>query len=336
MFNLNKPKSLLLVAIMLVAAVGGAMAAAPVVNTETTDTTYTSDLTDGGTQAYNATTSTNFSWSADSANSKIVIEQGNDTLYTATPQNPEGVDTDTSGTNDTWYFNTTLANDGSDYSGLDADAGESVTLNVTLINNTEATNPDTTNVSYTFANGNEVAFEDVEGDNVETPGEAGYLASLFSSDDETDAAKTDSTVGIAGNETKTVTMSVAGTTLGDALDASAEETDEGDIMWSSTTGLEGDYILIANEEAPDKDWFDDSSTYATYDSGAQTLTYHNVNERVDEDAKDVELSATGNDGLGLRNTASMLTSYDASTTEAYLAAVTNADWSEPEWEDSDE
>ena len=329
MFNFNKPKSLLLVAIMLVAAVGGAMAAAPTVNTETTDTTYTSELTDGDTQAYNATTSTNFSYSADSENAKIVIEQDNDTLYSATPDH----DTNASGT---YYYNATLADDGSDYAGLDADAGESVTLNVTLTNNTEATNPDTTNVSYTFANGNAEAFEDVEGDNVETPSEDGYFASLLSSDDDTDPAKSDSTVGIAGNETKTITMSVEGTSLADALDASAEDADDGDILWSSAMGLEDGYILIASEEAPDTDWFDDDSTYATYDEDAQTLTYHNVNERVDEDAKDVELSATGNDGLGLRNTASMLTSYDASTTEAYLAAVTNADWSEPEWEDSDE
>jgi len=71
-----------------------------------TDTTYTTEIEDGGTQAYNATTATNFSWSADSANSKIVIEQDNETLYEATPDHED----EASGT---YYYNATLADDGS-------------------------------------------------------------------------------------------------------------------------------------------------------------------------------------------------------------------------------
>ncbi len=326
MFNNKTTKSLLLVLVMvLAAAVGGVHAADPSTNTETTDTPYTTEIEDGGTQAYNATTATNFSWSADSANSKIVVEQDNETLFSATPDHED----EASGT---YYYNQTFADDGSDYSGLDADAGEDVTLNVTLINNTEADDPDETNVSWTFANGNEVAFQDVEGVDVQEPSEDGY----FSSDDSSDKAKTDSTVGIAGNETETVIVSVAGTPMANALDASSEDTESGDILWGSATGLEDGYVLISNSEAPDTEWFDDSSSYVTYDSDAEKLTYHNINERVDEDAKDVELSATGNDGLGLLNMASMLQSYDASTTTAWTTAAWNADWTEPEWEDADE
>jgi len=124
--------------------------------------------------------------------------------------------------------------------------------------------------------------------------------------------------------------------MANALDASSEDTESGDILWGSATGLEDGYVLISNSEAPDTEWFDDSSSYVTYDSDAEKLTYHNINERVDEDAKDVELSATGNDGLGLLNMASMLQSYDASTTTAWTTAAWNADWTEPEWEDADE
>ncbi len=331
MFNINNTtKSLLLVLVTVLAvASGGVYAADPTVNTETTDTSYTTEFEDGDTQAYNTTTSSNISWSADSENSKIVIEQGNDTLYSATPDHED----EASGT---YYYNATLADDGSDYSGLDADAGESVDLNVTLINNTEADDPDETNISFTFANGEEVAFEDVEDGDVQEPAEGGFLASLTSSDDSSDKAKTDSTVGIAGNETETVTMSVAGTPMADALDASAENTESGDVIWASATSVEGEYIAVANSEAPDSDWFDDSGTYATYDSDAQTLTIHNLDERVDEDAKDVELSATGNDGLGVFNTASMIQYYDEVDYGAYGTAALNADWSEPSWEDSDE
>ncbi len=328
MFTINSRKSIIFVALLVLLSAGSAgvvMAAAPTV--DPAGGTQSSDITDGGTQTYNQTTNSNISWSADSNNTKIVVEQGNDTLFTATP---EPYAHNSSGNEDSFY-NVSLADDGSDYDGLDADAGEDVTLNVTLINNTEVDNPNETNISYTFANGNEVAFEDVEDGDVQEP-EDGY----FSSDDSSDKAKTDSTVGIAGNETDTVIVSVAGTPMADALDASAEDTESGDIIWGSATGLEDGYVLISNSEAPDTEWFDDDSAYATYDSDAQTLTYHNVNERVDEDAKDVELSATGNDGLGLFNMASMLQSYDASTTTAWSTAAWNADWSEPEWEDADE
>ncbi len=330
MFNINKTtKSLLLALVMVVAVTGGAVAAAPTVNTETTDTTYTTDIEDGGTQEYNATTTTNFSWSADSANSKIVIEQDGEQLYSATPEH----DDEASGT---YYYNASIADDGSDYSGLDADAGESVDLNVTLINNTEVDSPDETNVSWTFANSNEIAFEDVDGNSVVGPAEdGGILSNVFgSSDDETDPAKADTSVGIVGNETETVTVSIAGTPMAEAMDASAEATESGDVMWGSASSLSGQYLALANGEAPDTDWFNDSAAYVTYDADAQTLTYHNVDESVDEDAEEVELSATGNDGLGLMNTVSMLNNYDAGW-GVYGTAAWNADWNEPSWEDEE-
>jgi hypothetical protein len=331
MFNLNKTKSVLLVAIMLIAATGGALAAAPTVDTETTNTSTTSDLTNGDTQAYNATTNSTIAWSADSTDSKIIIEQGNDTLYSDTPESY-------SSSSGTYYYNTTVDDDGSDYSGLDADAGESVTLNVTFINDTTAANPDTTNISFTFANGQVEAFEDVGASSVETPSDGGTfsVASLaFWSDNDTDPAKTDSTVGIDGNQTETVTMSVAGTNMADALDVAAESTESGDVIWASAASLEGDYLVMTNSEAPDTDWFNDSAAYATFDADSEKLRYHNVDEWTDADAKDVELSATGNDGLGLSNTASMLQNYEMSGGDAYLTAIQHADWNEPDWE-SDE
>ncbi|NHX37622.1 MULTISPECIES: hypothetical protein [Halolamina] len=340
MFNFTTTtKSVLLVAIMLVAAAGGALAAAPTVDTETTNTSTTTELNDGGTQAYNQSTTSLIAWSADSEHSKIEISQDGDTLYAASPSNYSAADTDSSGSLDTWYFNVSVADDGADYSGLDANAGESVTLNVTLINNTEVSNPDTTNISYTFANGNVEAFEDVDETSVQTPSDSGTfsVASLaFWSDNATDPAKTDATIGVTGNETETVTLSVAGTPMAEAFSTAAENTESGDVIWSSATSLDDEYVVVANSEAPDTDWFNDSQPYATYDEDAQTLTYHNVDELTADDAQDLEISATGNDGLGLTNTASMLTNYDATWSSAYGTAIWNADFTEPDWEDSDE
>ncbi len=334
MFNINTRKSALFLAMLVLLSAGTAgvvMATAPTAGDTTGSTS--ADITDGGTQSYNATTNSTIPWSADSQNSEIVIEQGNDTLYSATPTNYSY-----NSTSGTYYYNVTVDDDGSDYSGLDADAGESVTLNVTFTNNTEAASPNTTNISFTFANGQVEAFEDVDVSSVETPSDSGTfsVASLaFWSDNETDPAKTDSTVDISGNDTETITMSVAETPMADALGVAAESTESGDVIWASAASLEGDYLVMTNSEAPDTDWFNDSATYATYDADAQTLTYHNVDEWTDADAKDVELSATGNDGLGLTNTASMLQNYEMSGGDAYLTAIQHADWNEPDWE-SDE
>jgi hypothetical protein len=104
-------------------------------------------------------------------------------------------------------------------------------------------------------------------------------------------------------------------------------------MWGSASSLDGDYVVVANSEEPDTEWFNDSAGYATYDADAQTLTYHNVDEWVDSDAKDVELSATGNDGLGLFNTASMLQNYDAGWGSAFGTAALKADHTEPNWDE---
>jgi len=336
MFNTTKTKSLLLVAIMLVAMTGGALAAAPTVDTETANTSTTSDLTDGGTQTYNATTSSAIAWSADSNASSIEITQDGETVFEATPEHYDAADTDSSGSNDTWYYNVSLADDGSDYEGLEIGAGESTTLNATLTNNIEADSPDTTNVSWTFANGNEVAFADVDGSSVVGPTEdGGILSSVFgSSDDETDPAKADTSVGIVGNETETITVSVADTAMADAFGVAAESTESGDVIWASATSVGGDYVAVSNQEAPDTDWFNDSSTYATFDADSETLTIHNVDESVNEDAEEVELSATGNDGLGLMNTVSMLNNYDTGW-GVYGTAAWNADWNEPSWEDEE-
>lgn len=334
MFNFSKTTKSVLLAVLLVMSVfaggaGLATAAAPTAGDTTGSTS--ADITDGGSQTYNETTTSDLPWSADSPNASIEITQDGETLFEASPENYSAADTGSDGNLDTWYYNVSVADDGSDYSGLDADAGESVTLNITITNDTTVDNPDTTNISFTFSNGQVEAFEDVSDDSVQTAS-GGYLS--FLSDNET-KAKSDSTVGISGNQTETVTMNVAGTPMADALDVSAEATESGDVMWGSASSLNGDYVVVANSEAPDTDWFNDSAAYATYDADAQTLTYHNVDEWVDSDAQDVELSATGNDGLGIFNTASMMTNYDAGWGSAFGTAALNADVTEPSWDDEE-
>jgi len=89
MFNLNTRKSAIFLALLVLLSAGTAgvvMAAAPSVDNETSDTSRTSDLTDGGSQTHNDTTTSNLSWSADSANSSVEIMQDGETLYEASPE----------------------------------------------------------------------------------------------------------------------------------------------------------------------------------------------------------------------------------------------------------
>jgi len=261
MFNINKTtKSLLLVLVMVVAAAGGAMAAAPTVNTETTDTTYTTEIEDGGTQAHNDSTSTVFSWSADSENSKIIVEQDDEELFSATPDHED----EASGT---YYYNQTFADDGSDYEGLEVGANETTTLNVTLINDTEAEDPDTTNVSWTYENDEETAFIASEDPETEAD-EGGIFSSLsgfnvFASDDEEEVGTvlSEDETNVTDN-TSAVQLDTLDSNLTDAYAASTSDASDGDIIWNSYTHVsveDGDdqYVPVFYAEAGDKSWLDE-------------------------------------------------------------------------------
>ncbi|NHX37807.1 MULTISPECIES: hypothetical protein [Halolamina] len=339
-FPTSQAKSLLLVAIMLVAAAGGALAAAPTVDTETTNTTTTTELNDAGTQAYNATTDSLIAWEADSPNSKVEITQGGETIYEATPENYSAVDSGTDGTLDLWYYNVSLADDGSDYSGLEVGAGESVTLNVTFTNNTEAVSPDTTNISYTYSNTEDralIASENPESEDTDAGFFGGFsLSSLnvFSDSDSEDedvgtVLSTDSTT-VTQNTTE-VQLDTLNSNLTDAYAASTEDASAGDLVWSSytqlTIGDDSQYVPVYYQTAnEDHEWLDTTEdTYATISSDGQTMTIHNPDALLDDGQTSATLDVTtvGDEMLGFMNARSMLTAdqYDASGTTVWTTAL---------------
>jgi len=333
MFNLNKPKSLLLVLVMVVAAAGGAMAAAPSVNTETTDTTYTTEIEDGETQEHNDSTSTVFSWSADSANSKIIVEQDNETLFEATPDHED----EASGT---YYYNQTFADDGSDYEGLEIGAGESVELNVTLINDTEADDPDETNISWTYANDEETAF--IASEDPETEEEDDGFFSSFSSlnvfaedDDEDVGTVVSSDETTVTNNTSEVRLDTLDSDLTDAYAASTEDASDGDILWNSQTHVdvedgEDQYVPVFYQEAGDKDWLDeDEDAYATVSEDGETMTIHNPDELLgeDEESATMDVTTVGDEMLGQNNALSMMTDdYGADKWDVWASSYAATDF----------
>ncbi len=335
MFNTTKTtKSLLLVLVMVLAATGGALAAAPTVDTETTNTTTTTELNDGGTQAYNDTTSSLIAWEADSANSKIEITQDGETLYEATPENYSAVDSGSDGNLDLWYYNISLADDGSDYRGLEVGAGQSVTLNVTITNNTAADSPDTTTISYTFANTDASAL--VASESPETQTSTGIFSSLsaFSILDN-DSGATDVGTVMAQDSititegTSTVTLETLNSNLTDAYTASTNDASEGDLVWSSYTqvsvGDDSQYVPVYYQRSnEDHTWLNTTEdTYATISQDGERMTVHNPNALLadQQSSATLELTTVGDEELGFGNAQTMLTeNYNVSTFEAVQTA----------------
>jgi len=328
MFNRSKTKSLLLVAVMLVAMTGGALAAAPTVDTETTDTSQTSELQDGDTQMHNATTNTNLSWSADSANASIEIAQDGDTIFERSPEpynNASG----------TYYYSVSLADDGSDYEGLEVGARESATLNVTLTNDTAADDSDTTNLEFTYEHTEESAW--IASESPETEGASNGLfggfslssINVFSSSDDSEdepvgtVLSTDST-NITEN-TSEIQLDTLNSNLTDAFSASTDDSSEGDLIWTSYTQVSTDdssqYVPVFYQSAGDQEWLDtEEDAYATIADDGETMTVHNPNALLADDqiSGTLDVTTVGDEALGMGNSAQMLSNYGAGWTKSNI------------------
>lgn len=147
-------------AILLAVAPMAASAAAPTVDSETTSTTKTSDIT-GTTvlKGFNANAS-NFSIvsvEADSLDAKIEIRQ-NATGRVVYSNSSMALDNET--TSDSTignFFSANVTHD--ELKDVERSAGETVSLDLRIINNSTLDNPDTTNVTFDVENTNEETVE---------------------------------------------------------------------------------------------------------------------------------------------------------------------------------
>lgn len=331
MFNNTTTKRLLAaLAVFAVLTAGsfGAFAAAPSIDTETATTTQETDITDGGSQVYNETGTANLSWSADSNSSKVVIEQDGRELYSASP--------DPYNEGSTSYYNVSLADDGSDYSSLEAGAGENVTLNVTFTNDTTLSSPDTSPANYTFENGNEKAFvyqttDEADDEDVTEFAEYGFGASVASLDtltgdsDLVDPVKLEQTTDVNEN-TSEVLVTFSDSDTQDAFEEAQTDASSGEWLPMASVEMDDETVPVFSEEA-DVDWVDtDEDTYAVVSSDGSTVTVHNAGELV-EDTEEVDIVATGNKNIGYSNAKSMLEGYDVSGFDLYNLAFDA--WSPP-------
>lgn len=304
---------LLALVVGLSVVVGGAFATAPTLDTETTYTSQSTELTDGGTQTYNESSTSDLSWVADSADSKVEVYQGNEMIASFAPTNYTA-----NGTGD-WYYNYTLADDGSDYPGLDVGAGENATLTFKIINDTTATSPDHTNISVTFENTETQAIVGAT-DADSATAQNGYTVPgtdyvILGSD--VDPAQVDDETTITAN-TAEIRIRMANQSDEDAFSAAADGVDAGALTTFAYVSAEGTTLPVFVDNA-DVSWLGDDAAYGTLATDGSTLTIHNVNESFD--AGNVDLVATGNENIGITAAWGMARNAGAGYTDTAMVAA---------------
>jgi hypothetical protein len=291
--------------LMLISVAAPAMAAAPTVDTETTDTSTTSDWTDGHTVTqFNASADAN-SWieaSYDSQNASVEIadnETGEVHLTNSSMEQTAAIDSSGDGSTDTWYYAWNLSHDEMDQIPMDAE--ESKTLDVTFINDSAMDNPDTTTIQVTLNNTDERAVvfvgdtftndsNNFETETVQTAFGIEVLAFGDFGSESTMADIQQDNVAVNGSQT-TLTLALAESNATDAFSAAAEDTEAGDFIRSQQVFVDGAPVPVYDSEAPDS--ANTTGTYGVYDAGTDEVVVHLGDEHESKSAVDVH--AVGND-----------------------------------------
>ncbi|NLV14368.1 hypothetical protein [Haloarcula argentinensis] len=302
-------------------------AVAPSVDTETTDTATTSELRAGNVQAYNETTNTRLSYSQDSNKTAVAVHQGNRELAEYGSNSSSDVVVYQTAASGTYYFNATFADDGSTYTGLEADAGETVTLTAEMIN--KADDPVTNQtINYDFTAGQNVSF--VHMNNSETmvadSTGAGIRASVFSiggNDSDAGAAEvTQESIGVNGDNQDTVNVHIANAQAQDSAAAVYSATEGSEAF--STVGVatfNGETIPVFAEGQSTPSWFDEDMTYATVSEDGTTVTVLNAGESLSADDTEADFSMEANDAIGFGNARTLASDYGAGTIDSLSVGI---------------
>lgn len=267
---------------------GPALAAAPTVDTETTDTSTTSDLTDGTTVTGFEAASDNYSYieaSFDSQNAsvKVIDPDSGDVIASNDSDAMEqtaALDTDTSGTNDTWYYAWNMSHD--ELATMPMDAGENKSVTVQFVNDTSLDNPDMTNITVYLENTNDRAVVRAGSTATETgladidEDSPGTLASLVGAESENISTVEGDNVGINGSQTEVLVV-YADSEVAEPYETAAEDKktwfglssssySAGDQIQNQVVIVEDHYYGVYSESVPDAATDVDSVTHATYET----------------------------------------------------------------------
>lgn len=294
----------LTMAVLLVGAGAmGALAAKPSIDTETTNTASTSELTDGSTidisdGGINESDYHSVQYTADSANSSVEItlngtdDEGGAVFYS----NSSATVVDSASNTYKVSFSEEVLAD------VPRAVNENVTLDLTITNNTEVENPDTTTIQIHLQNGDQrsvvyVSDADVssdEDDDMVALNESNTVAGIeipYTADDYSKVSGLSRDVN--GSTTDVVVVYGNNSVADDYNSAVASDASEGDWLMMQGAAVGGTPVKKYHEAAPDS--VDSSDTYGVYksDIGGQSGTVYNLGDGY-SDADSVEVTSYGN------------------------------------------
>ena len=336
-FNRNQIATLLMTALLAMAVITGGAAAALTYDSETTNTSTTSDWTGGETvtdldnsskqaelevQSDNATSGDNFTL-------RFVVND------TASDQNGDTIYEDDSSWTATnasqGHYNKTVTY-ATVFEALERDAGETVTVDVVTVWNESESDEESETIQVHAEND---ANPNVVADDRATVKEVGpgffSLSTLpfVSSDESADAARLEQTVNVTDNTT-TISVAENDGNVSSALDEAVADTSSGDFTADAYVLMDGKMVPVFDSSA-DVDWIDtNADTYAVADGTG--VTVHNVNETLESGTTSTDVVVVANGNLGMRDTYSMVNSYDGPALSAAYSAGAFSTFEEPSLE----
>lgn len=299
--------SVLAVALALSVISGGAMAAAPTIDTSTTDdTATTTELQTGSTITNftaNGSKATVIQYQADSNESKVTIVHngtGDQVYANSTPETVFWNNTDNDG-----HFNVSV-NHG-ELADLERGINDNVTIEVTAFNNTNVSDPANTSFTAYVETDDSYSVEYISDADADSDAVTINTADQFSVFDRNftlpmaqDNSELDTTRNVTENTT--VVMTLGNSTVADDFTSATDDispfpgggaAESGDRILTMTTTVDGEAVPVFYEQAPSD--LDSNQTYAVYteDHGGQSALLVKNHGSTDS----VDVTAVGDAGL---------------------------------------
>ncbi|ELZ96594.1 hypothetical protein [Haloferax sulfurifontis] len=311
---------------------GGAFAATPSIDTESTNTTTTSDWTDGYTVSgftANASNSSYVEVTFDANVSGDARLQILDPDTGETVADMESVYTNSSAdvtdsTNNHYAWN--ISHD--EFEDLPVGYGENKTFKVRITDTQDTDNATVIDVAFNNTADRAVyRIGDAFTNNDVTVEEKHPWLSQISSSYDTNIASFE-LASVATGSNASHEVNLANGTVADAFALAAEDKDDGAFLPLMTVKAEGDdgTVLIpvfVNEKSSEWDFLDDDEAYAVYDSDAEELTIMNNGDERFDGVSETTFTLAGNDGLSFGETFDLFRGLGAGYTDSIINSVSS-------------
>lgn len=275
--------------------VGAAGAASPVLDTETSDTTTTSDIVaDTTITSFEASqnNSTHVEASGLTANASMEVRDPDTGVVYYTNSSPDA--TNSSAGYYAWDINH------SEWDDFPATSGGNKTFELRVYNDSTVDDPDTTNVTFYIESVDgrtviNVAEPQIGDDAIATVKEAGYSVLGVDTDIEMaglwapEAIFDQGSVAVDGNGS-TIKYALANDSVAERFGQSADDASSGDWVKSTVLTVDGTPVKVFDESAAD-DVDENVDTYAVYENDSDDVTVYLGEDYENETTVDVHMAA---------------------------------------------